>query len=419
MTGYRIELRRSPLRWWYLPLVALAAAMAVLPGAWQDSWPRASAAASAAALPLMVAGCGLVAHRAGAAARRGADAPVASRRGSTAELVSLAADATWLAAAHLTAVAVVWGAALAVGLPGAPWPEYPLFGLAGVVLAAAVGHVLGRLLPTRYTPVLATVGGYVLFLAVMADGSPLTATIGYQGVEQRLSATHLVWRLALVALAVTAVVLLTGGRSDARPSGRRPARSMRLAGPAAAAALLVGVVAMPSGPEAGFHTARTSADPACDGTVDDGEVCVWPEHAHRLPDAVDMAGRLAAAGEGVIPAGVVHREVGLAGAGAVGQGFLLDHGRGDLARTMAGGSVAATLPVCDRWGPQEWAVQDALTLWLELRALDTDRLPNRGSFSSGEDADRTDEVVRVLALPHAEQTARARAWTAELEAAPC
>ncbi|NJQ17926.1 hypothetical protein HCN52_24095, partial [Streptomyces bohaiensis] len=62
MTGYRIALRRSPLRWWYLPLVALAVAMAVLPGAWQDSWPRASAAMSAAAWPLMVAGCGPVRH---------------------------------------------------------------------------------------------------------------------------------------------------------------------------------------------------------------------------------------------------------------------------------------------------------------------------------------------------------------------
>ncbi|WP_338315527.1 hypothetical protein [Streptomyces bohaiensis] len=418
MTGYRIALRRSPLRWWYLPLVALAVAMAVLPGAWQDSWPRASAAMSAAAWPLMVAGCGLVAHRAAAAVRRGADAPVAARPGSAAELAALAADATWLAAAHLTAVAVISGAALAARLPGAPWPEYPLFGLAGVVLAAAIGHVLGRLLPTRYTPVLATVGGYLLFFVMLAEQSPLTATIGYQGVDQRLSATHLVWRLALVALAVTAVVLLTGVRNDPRPAGRRPLRALPLAAPAAAAALLLGLLVMPSGAGAGFHTARTSTDAVCD-TAGDGEVCVWPEHAHRLPAAVDMSGRLATAGEGVVPAGVAHREVGLPRAGAAGQGFSLDYGRADLARTMASDSVVAALPLCERWGPQEWAVQDALTLWLELRALDTDRPPKRGGFSSGEAVDRTDEVLRVLALPHAEQTVRARAWKAELAAVPC
>ncbi|WP_130796627.1 DUF7224 domain-containing protein [Streptomyces otsuchiensis] len=377
---------------------------------WSVSWPRASAAITQADLLLMVAALGLTAQRVSGIHRGRNEEILASRDRSRLEFTSLAADVTWLVAVYLTMTGIVWALMWSRGVPGGPWLEYPVFGVCGVVFAAALGHTFGRLVPGRFTGVLAAVTGYLLFLVLFPSGeSPLTASVGYQAIDVRLSGAHLGWRLALTTLtvlvAVGAVHLVSRDR-------RRPLTAL-----IPAAAVLVGIAAMPSGSESPLVQPREASGRACADTGHGGEVCVWPEHAHRLSEATAAAERVGEAAAPVLPTTIAHREHGL-DRGGVG-GFTLDHGPGDTLATLAGEYVDRAIPYCADWQEEQWGAHSSLRLWLDARARGLGTLPDYNYQSLGASSDFREEVEETLARPEEEQRRHVRTWVETARAVTC
>ncbi|MFJ2018186.1 hypothetical protein [Streptomyces nodosus] len=180
-------------------------------------------------------------------------------------------------------------------------------------------------------------------------------------------------------------------------------------------ATLVCVVAMPGSDSALLETRRVGT-PVCEAGGG-GTVCVWPEHAHRLPEAVAAADRVARAARGVVPAPERYAEQGLERDGT--GGFTLDHGRKDLLHTM----------LLELTGPhQTWCESEPealaerrmyaglrLETWLEARAMDSGKLP---AYTYSGDTTWLSDVRRARKLPTAEQTTRAKEWARDM-AAPC
>ncbi|MEU7023818.1 hypothetical protein ABZ990_24600 [Streptomyces sp. NPDC046203] len=422
MSGFLIEFRRTPVRWLALPLLLASAAMVFLVGGpWQGSWPETSAAATRAALPLTVAAVGIAAHRSSQLRRSGTDTLLAARRPFQVELARLAADAVWLCGVYLLCTGAAWIATATAGAPGGPWPEYVLFGISGIVFALALGHFTGRLLPTRFTGAIAAVGGFLLFTLVFgSQSSPLATLVFYHSIDVRLSATHLAWRLVATVLAVAAMGTV-GGLID-RDTRRKGATA---AGGFFSVATLICVLAMPgNGTEL---LERRPAEPAACAPGGGSTVCVWPEHAGRLDEAVDTARKIGAAADGVLPPPDRYRETGLARDGA--GGFTLDHGRKDLLHTMLLELTDPHKTWCESGSESGSESEDAnrrrmyaglqVEAWLEARATGSGKLPD---YTYAGDTGWQTDVRRVLALPDSGpdsgQVAAAKGWVREMRA-PC
>lgn len=414
MTGFLIEWRRSPLRWWALPLIGLACLLTLSTGGFPpDSWPRASAAATAAGLPFMIGALALCADRAARAHRNADTSPVSARPPHHAALTRLAADLGWLLPAYTVPVLILWTATWRAGAPGSPWLEYPVFGMTGIIFAAGLGHLAGTLAPSRFTGLIAATGALVLFLFVFTQDSPLTASVPYQAISFRLAETHLMWRAAAAACAVILAIAaphlaarLTA-RRDGVPRLPRPARTPLLAAGALAGVLL----AMPNNPDAPLVGPRTSpAEPVC-AQASGSEVCVWPEHAHRLKDAVSAVTAVHTRGLDILPPADRYTEDGLSGTG-----FLLDHGKGDLLATLVTQQMDEVTVWCTpEPDPDRMLHHQALSLWLETRVRQLDAPPSYGHYG---DTSHVDEVTRVLALPEQEQLNEAQQW-AHSVSQPC
>ncbi|WP_051835820.1 DUF7224 domain-containing protein [Streptomyces sp. NRRL WC-3549] len=410
MTGYLIELRRTPVRWFAAPLLAASLALVFLVGEdWQGSWPETSAAATRAGIPLVIGAVGLAAHRTSQLRRSGVDVLLSARPLPAVEGARLAADASWLSGVYLVSTAVTW--AMTVGAPGAPWPEYPLFGVAGIVFAVALGYVAGCLLPSRFTGAAAAVAGFALFgMVVDTQSSPLAHSLFHQSIGLRLSSAHLGWRIALAVLAVGAAV--TVGQAVAEGRRRRAA----LVPGTAFCVLTLLAVAVSPGNGSSLQEHRTPSATAC-APADDGTVCVWPEHEPRLPEAVAAVGKMRAVSANVLSLPERFTEDGLNGPGA--GGFTLDHGAGALLDSLAAETTNALWPQCGR---EEDAVLERrsaaavkLNSWLDSRARGS-RTP--ASYDLVGDAADPAEVKRVLGRPVPEQTPYVRRWAGVL-AAPC
>ncbi|MEN3585752.1 hypothetical protein AAH978_16555 [Streptomyces sp. ZYX-F-203] len=405
MTGFVVELRRTPMRWAALPLIVAAAAMVFFVGGdWKGSWPETSAAATRAAMPLMIAGMGLAAHRASQMRRSGSDTLLAARPLPQVELTRLTADAVWLSAVYLLCTALAWMAT--AGAPGAPWPEYVLFGLSGILFALALGYFTGRVLPNRFTGAIAAVGGFLLFsLVFSSQSSPLAHVVFYHSIDVRLSATHLAWRLSVTAFAVAAMCTVSSLLSrDARMKGAAGA------GGVLSLATLVCLFAMP-GNSSALLEPRQAAEPVC---VPGGgsSVCVWPEHAKRLPEAVAAARKVAGAAQGVLPPPQRYAEQGLGRTGS--GGFTLDHGQRDLLHTVLLEMTAPHKTWCEA-EPETKTEQRMyaglrLEAWLEARATGSDKLP---AYDYSGDTTWQSDVRGVLNLPSGEQAVHAKRWAAE------
>ncbi|WP_431781515.1 DUF7224 domain-containing protein [Streptomyces chumphonensis] len=410
MTGFLIEFRRTPMQWAALPLFAASAVMVFLVGgSWEGSWPETSAATTRAAVPLMIAGVGLAAQQASRLRRSGSDLLLAARPLPQVELTRLAADAAWLSLVYLLCTVAAW--ATAVGAPGGPWLEYPVFGLSGIVFALALGHVLGRLAPTRFTGAVAAIGGFLLFSLVFSTNfSPLAYTAFYHAIDVRLSSVHLTWRLVVMALALAAACTV-GWLLDT--GGRRVATSGT--GAFFSAATLIVVAAMP-GSGSLLLADRETEEPVC-APGGGSSVCVWPEHADRLPEAVEAAGKVALAAEGVLPPPARYSEHGL-GDGGTG-GFTLDHGSRDLLHTLLLELTDAHKTWCEDESEKDLQnrVNAGLRLeaWLEARATRSAELP---SYDYAGDVSWQQEVRDVLTLPEPRQVETATTWAEEMRA-PC
>ncbi|MFJ1823532.1 hypothetical protein [Streptomyces sp. NPDC088178] len=391
-------------------MLIAAAAMVFLVGAdWRGSWPETSAAATRAAIPLMVAAVGMAAHRASRIRRSGADVLLAARPLYQVELTRLTADAVWLSAVYL--VCTAFTCIVTAGAPGRPWPEYALFGLSGVVFALALGYFVGQVLPSRFTGAIAAVGGFMLFsLVFSSQSSPLTNVVFYHAIDVRLSDTHLAWRLAVTVLAVAAMCTVSSLKS--RDRSMKGAAS---AGGLFSVATLICIAAMP-GNDSDLLETRQAEKPVC-APGGGSSVCVWPEHAKRLPEAVDAAEKAAAAAKGVLPAPKRYAEQGLERNGS--GGFTLDHGPKDLLHTALLELTSPHKIWCEgkTEAETERKMYAGLQLegWLEARAAGSRALP---AYEYSGDTGWQSDVRRVLSLPSADQVAPAKQWAREMQA-PC
>ncbi|MFI5616585.1 hypothetical protein [Streptomyces sp. NPDC051567] len=326
------------------------------------------------------------------------------------ELTRLTADAIWLSAVYLLCTVSTWIATATTGAPGGPWPEYALFGVSGVVFALALGYFIGRVLPSRFTGAIAAVGGFMLFSLVFgSQSSPLANVVFYHAIDVRLSATHMAWRLTVTVFAVAAMCTVSALMS----------RDVRLKGAASAggffsAATLVCIVAMPGNDSALLENRRVET-PVC-APGGESTVCVWPEHAKRLPEAVDAVEKVAAAAQDVLPAPDRYTEEGLERDGS--GGFTLDHGQKDLLHTAL---LQLTSPH-KTWCEGESADRTELRMyaglrleaWLEARAMGSRELP---AYEYSGDTGWQSDVRRVLSLPNADQVAQAKQWAHGMRAA--
>jgi hypothetical protein len=296
MTSLIIELRRSPMRWWFPVLVAVDLAMLLLRSrTWIGVWPQASAAAQ---LPTFYFGMALAAGAAwsaGRVARAEAEElllqmprPAWQREG-----VNLAA--VWLYGLAAYLVGVVVAAVLSFGSagPGFLWLSYLILGLSMITLSAGIGHLAGRLFRSRFVAPLVAVP-LVFLNTFLRQGQDHVFYVLSGPVQVGVSAAPLAARLAVAltvaALAVTIIPLAE--RADARRTPRRYAPS------AIAGGLVIAAVAAlaTTGP---LRYARPApARPLC--SADTPRVCVWREDRKYLPIASQMAHRL-----GVLPADLI------------------------------------------------------------------------------------------------------------------
>ncbi|MCS0602515.1 ABC transporter permease [Streptomyces sp. LP11] len=287
-----MELRRSPLRWWFPVLVALD--MAVLFGRaqwWIGVWPQASAAAQ---VPAFYLGPFLAAYAAWASGR-------IHRLGFEDQHIAGTRPRWQVEGTHIAAVAVYGGAAYAVGAavaaavsyhdagPGFLWPGYLLLGGALIVVCIALGHLAGRWFPSAFaTPV---ISGLACFLVVTMNGGPSKAGLfvlsGAPDVEVSPGRLAVRWGLALSAVAVAVLTPRTlPGYIGAR--GTLIARLPAIGTSVLALACLAGVLT--AGP---VQTARAEpGSPTCTRT--EPKICVWPEERKYLPRLEAMAARVSA-----------------------------------------------------------------------------------------------------------------------------
>ncbi|MFF1404998.1 ABC transporter permease [Streptomyces sp. NPDC058294] len=286
-----MELRRSPLRWWFPVLVALD--VAVLFGRsqwWIGVWPQASAAAQ---IPAFYLGPFLAAYAAWASGR-------IHRLGFEDQHTAGTRPRWRVEGTHIAAVAVYGGVAYVVGAlvaaavsyrdagPGFLWPSYLLLGAALIVLCIAVGHIAGRWFPSAFaTPV---ISGLACFLVVTMNGGPTKAGLfvlsGAPAVEVTPGRLAVRWGFALSAVAVAALTprMLSGYTGE---RGTLIARLPAIGSSALAVVCLAGVLT--AGP---VQTARANPSaPTCTRT--EPKICVWPEERMYLPRLEALARRVA------------------------------------------------------------------------------------------------------------------------------
>ncbi|MGW5098708.1 hypothetical protein ACWEQ1_34860 [Streptomyces nodosus] len=285
-----MELRRSPLRWWFPVLVALD--VAVLFGRaqwWIGVWPQAGAAAQ---IPAFYLGPFLAAYAAWAAGRIHRlgfeDQHTAGTRSRwQIEGTQIAAAAVYGGGAYLVGAAVAAAVSYHDAGPGFLWPSYLLLGAALIVLCIAVGHIAGRWYPSGFaTPV---VSGLACFVILTTNGGPRKAGLfvlsGAPAVEVTPGDLALRWGLALSAVAVAALTPRgLPGYTGAR--GKLIVRLPAVGSSALAVACLAGVIT--AGP---VQTARAEPSaPMCTRT--EPKLCVWPEERMYIPRLEAMARRV-------------------------------------------------------------------------------------------------------------------------------
>ncbi|WP_156045990.1 DUF7224 domain-containing protein [Herbidospora cretacea] len=296
----RYELRRSPFFWALGPMVILTLTLLLRESdLWNRVWPEASVQVIAAATQLT--GVTVAATAAWSAQR--------VHRGNTTELLYAAARPRWqIELIHLFGTLLYSATPLAVAAlvatfmmtpevpSGSLWPSYIGLGLLSMVIIASLGHAVGSIIKSRLaSPIAAALSFGPLFV--------LSLFVPHYG-----EATKEVSPQALVVRAVFAVICLsvaifisTTARRGATLSLPRIAISVAL--PVGAFALVM------VGPPQQYRPPPSNPSCAQAGQTD---VCVWPDNAALLPEAVRATAQVNKALEGIISAPDLVAEQGLA-----------------------------------------------------------------------------------------------------------
>ncbi|KAB1977404.1 ABC transporter permease [Streptomyces triticiradicis] len=290
MKMYRIELRRSPLLWFFPVLVTIdLAAVFGRSRWWIGVWPEASAAAQIPALFFAPVAGAAAAWAVGRAFRRG----VSEQRGAAAraswkvELAQFSATLTYSLGAYTVGALAAAVVTFPDGGAGFLWPSYLLLGAGTIVACTAVGHAVASVWHSPFAvPVIC---GLSCFLFISAIGAPdALGLFVLSGSPARIIdlgplAARLAFAISLALLAVCGLPWLR------RKTLWKPSRASRAVNfGAGVAVLLSAVFVVTSGPVQDIRTAPTH--PLC--TSDAPRVCVWPEHRKYLQRISAMVKRL-------------------------------------------------------------------------------------------------------------------------------
>ncbi|MDW5327625.1 hypothetical protein [Plantactinospora sp. KLBMP9567] len=393
-----MELRRSPLRWWLPPLIAVY--LLFLFGrsrGWVGVWPQTSAAAQ---VPMILLTPALAAGAAWSASRT-------ARNRAEEQLSALPRPGWAVDGVHLLAIVLLGLVPLAVGAASAfavtyaesgagwIWPEYLVLAVAVLVISVSMGQLAGRLLPWRITPVLVGVVNYLGLAAL--DNTALELFVLSGPPSEEVSWRALAARLAVAAALVT-VALVAPELLRATPSVRVDWSVTALG---AAVVVLVSALAVQLNGER-LMRERTPVVATCAGS--EPEVCLWPENQKYLAEAVSMTQRLAAAVRGLSEVPTTVYEEGLRpGQNRAG---LVTVGSGDsaFAYSLAGAFPLGEVQQC----PDDERNQafETLLVWRASRAVGNGRpLP----MSPGHSGPVLDDVQRVLRMDEDGQ----RRWLTE------
>lgn len=294
-----------------LPLIALGLAASFNDiAAWRGDWLFTSVQAQSVSFVLGPVAAGIAAAAGSRDARTGftpiARVTARARAGSAA--VQWIALAFILMLSYLAIVAAVSAAtALATGVVR-PWPSYLVIGAAHLLAASAIGFIVGVLTRSLFAaPAVALAifsalvlcgniegRGRALFL-YYGDAVPSPARV----IAPVVLAGQLLFCLGIVALCWFLICL-----RDDLSFGITTFSWVGCLVSVCALVLAVGAVFSTN-----IYQARDSGsvDPVCAGRAP--RVCVWPEHAKWLPDAVVVAGNLDNALRGIYTyPGVVYEQ---------------------------------------------------------------------------------------------------------------
>ncbi|MGW1198534.1 DUF7224 domain-containing protein [Streptomyces sp. NPDC002536] len=370
-----MELRRSPMRWWLLILVALD--LATLFGRstwWIGEWPQTSAQVQIPAFyfaPVLAAGA---AWSSGRAARNNFQPQLAAaaRPQWQVEMCQLLATLSYGLAAYLVGIIAAVSVSYSSAGPGFIWPDYVLLGIALLTLFAGAGHLVGRLSKSQFLgPTLMGLSGLIVIAWIGAPHNLGLFVISGDPYKS-ISMPALIMRCLLAAaVAVTACLLrrplyAPGKHRSIGGFGVPRVASLGVVVCACLASLTIaGPIQITRGP---------SREPLC--TSGTPTVCLWPEDRKYLPDAQKMANRMRDLPKGFFKVPSEFHERGLRkGAQPASEFYIMEGSMWDPAATMAGSIVSAswpsgngcTLPDGPRLTREFRNATSELNVWLTMR----------------------------------------------------
>jgi hypothetical protein len=374
-----IELRNSPLRW-FLPGLIIIDLAAVFGRElyWIGVWPQASAAAQ---IPALYLGPALSATTAWVAGR--------SKRANFDEHLAAASRQAWQIDGLQFAVILLYGllafsagalAAAAVSIkfagPGFLWPSYLLLGIAVLIVCAAIGHAMGRLINVRF--IVPVVCGIVTFWAIKNSGSPLELFVLYGDPQVIISVVPLAHRLLFAIFAALLAVILPTMLIRTRAGWRTRANLLALGGGSLTVIGAAGLAVLNAGPL--IVERSVPKVPLCSNSTP--KVCVWPDDRKYLDELTIMAKRLAEIPGDLISLPPAFYERGLRGTSRdavyyqdfyIIEGFLWSAAEG-----MAGQVLDTTIKnwcdAADQYkGDRRMAAMWELMIWLKSRATGGER----------------------------------------------
>ncbi|MFE5584507.1 hypothetical protein [Kitasatospora sp. NPDC056531] len=421
MKLYWMELRRSPLRWWFPLFVALD--LAALFGRsrwWIGDWPQTSVQTQIPAFyfaPLLAAGA---AWAAGRTSRNNLDAQlgVAARPAWRIELTQLFATLTYGVAAYGVGVVAAAVVSAPTAGPGFLWPSYVLLGVALVVAFASAGHLVGHWSRSQFVgPVICGLGSFVV--------------IGWAGAPKALGLFVLsgdpfkqVALPALIARCLLAVLLVAAAgfvRRSLLPAHRAwNGTASRVGAVTICVSLCVAVVGLLA--TAPVQVERSAPrQPLC--TTGSPAVCLWPDDRKYLPQAQGMTERLRQLPSGMFSVPPVFYERGVRGPQHAFEDFyILEGSMWDASETVAGSILHASrpqgcpLPLGDKITPQFVLATGELNMWLAMRIYGGGRPADMHGGPPGVDMDA---IARVITQPEGEQLAWVTQRTETIHHAYC
>jgi hypothetical protein len=417
-----IEIRRSPLRWWFPVLVVID--LAALFGRsrwWVGEWPQASAAAQ---IPAFYLGPVAAIGAAWSAARRDIRTQVAgaARPRWRIEAVQLLGALFWVTAAYSVGIAVAQVASSVEVGRGVLWPSYLLLGMVVVVSCAAFGHLVGSWWPSVLAAPLAT--GLVCFLALLLYGgrAGLVLVVGEPFVS-------LSWG-ALATRCVLSIAVIVAAIFAARPNlnvHRWRKRSFAVGASATALVLTVTGAAFSAAPSTTKlrpmpkHSVCTTGEP---------KVCLWPEDRKYLPEFQAMAARIGSLPTGLFASPEAFYEQGLQkptiyntdGSPVPGGDiYILEGSTWDAALSMSGRILETTLKNCVTSSPADTkrlgAAYGELLIWLSTRITGAGR--PKHIHGGPVDEASADEISRLIDWPEHQQVSWVKERFDTIKSIPC